>query len=72
MQPALFPFPRLPAQLRWLPAGRENPKPCPPDREEQRGGDGSVASAVGLWAGGDVWESLCFPSLSFLAFAVFL
>ncbi|XP_009574629.1 PREDICTED: unconventional myosin-X-like, partial [Fulmarus glacialis] len=35
-------------------SGQGKPKPCPPDREEQLGGDGSVAPAVRLRGGGDV------------------
>lgn len=59
-----FPLPASSAALARKQAG--NAEPCPSDREEQLGGDGSVAPGIGLPAGmmlGRVRESLCFLSL---------
>lgn len=67
-----LPFPSLPAQLHWLTQAQGKPNPRSPDQQDQLVGNRSVArsgSVQGLMHDG---VRICFPSLSFLPFAVFL
>lgn len=61
-----FPFPPPASSAALACNGQGKPKPCPPDQEEQLGGDGSVAPAVRFRVGGDVQggERACVSPLS--------